>query len=675
MTRKTNLSRFLSGVMLLISAAMCGANELTVLPAPSDDALMTRYLRNLAHQALERRAAKYEKLKTPEQIEAYQQRLRSFFVEQLGGWPDRTPLNARVVRSIGRDGYRVEKIIYESQPGFFVTAAMYLPNSDPPYPAVLVPCGHSAVGKAEPAYQRACILLATNGMAALCYDPIGQGERYQILDGEGKPRFGATHEHTLVGVGCILIGTNTARYRIWDGMRGIDYLVSRDDIDPKRIGCSGNSGGGTLTSYIGALDSRVVCSAPSCYLCGFDFLMDAIGPQDAEQNIHAQLAGGMDHADYLIMRAPAPTLICAATQDFFDINATWRTFRQAKRLYARMGFAERMSLVETDAKHGFSTELRVGMVRWMRRWLLDIDEAVTEPERDVMSEADLRCTPDSQVLLMDGVRSVFDLNAALEEQLAGKRKAFWQDAPRDKLIASVRKTIGAKSFSEMTDPDATKVGVVERKEYKITKLILQPADGIALPSLLFEPDNPKGNIYLYCHGQGKHIDASTGGAIEKLVLAGNVVLVPDLCGIGETESSGQYKGWADLFGPDWQDFFRAYLVDKSYAGMRTEDIYSCVRFLKSKFLDQPIHLVGIGEASVPALHAAAIEADLFASLRLDRSIRSWAKVVRSPVTKNQLINTVHGVLRTYDLPDLLPLLPAEKVTIIDPVDPQGQPIQ
>jgi hypothetical protein len=132
-----------------------------------------------------------------------------------------------VVGKGARDGWRFEKLIYESRPGMFVTAVLFLPAGDPPYPAVLIPCGHSNNGKASELYQRACIELATNGIAALIYDPIDQGERYQLLDNAGKPRYGGTMGHTMTGVGCILLGTNTATYRIWDGMRGIDYLVIR----------------------------------------------------------------------------------------------------------------------------------------------------------------------------------------------------------------------------------------------------------------------------------------------------------------------------------------------------------------------------------------------------------------------------------------------------------------
>ena len=157
-------------------------------------------------------------------------------------------------------------------------------------------------------------------MAALCFAPIGQGERSQILDAEGKVQFDdTTTEHFLVGVGSILVGRSTARYRVWDAMRSIDYLVSRPEIDPQRIGMTGCSGGGTLTSYTMALDDRVSCAAPACYLTTFRHLIETIGPQDAEQNIFGQIEFGLDHPDYVLLRAPQPTLIRSTTGDFFSI--------------------------------------------------------------------------------------------------------------------------------------------------------------------------------------------------------------------------------------------------------------------------------------------------------------------------------------------------------------------
>ncbi|HEO71126.1 MAG TPA: hypothetical protein ENN80_07675, partial [Candidatus Hydrogenedentes bacterium] len=590
---------------LLVCRGAAGA-ELSVLNGTAGDApaseMLDRYFQALSEAAFERRRAVYEEVKTPEDCAAYQERLHAFYVEQLGGWPERTPLNAQVVGAEAKDGYRLEKVIYESRPDFFVTALLHLPDADPPYPGVLVPCGHSSNGKASEAYQRACILLARHGMAALCYDPIGQGERHQVLDHTGKVLVSSsTIEHTLVGVGAILTGTNTAAIRIWDGIRGIDYLVERDEIDPERIGCTGNSGGGTLTSYIMALDRRVKVAAPSCYLTSFEKLLETIGPQDAEQNIHAQVAFGMNHADYVLMRAPKPTLMCCATRDFFDISGSWDTFRQAKRFYTRLGFSERMDLAEVDEQHGFSEGLRVAMTRWMRRWLVGLDEPIIEPDLPVLTDPEALCTPTGQVLQLAGARSAWDLLAEREEELAAARKTLWRDTPRDEMLRRVREVAGIRPHAELNQ---TTVRILPERMpcegYAIAKVILRPEPGVYLPALVFVPEEPSGDACLYLHGDAKEADAASGGPIEQRIKQGQVVMAPDLRGIGETESPGRHKSWEPYFGPDWQTFFRGYLLGKSFVGMRTEDAVVCALFLRTYEVDEKphrIHLLATGETA------------------------------------------------------------------------------
>ncbi len=514
------MTRPLSAVAIVLAIfSQAVAGDLTVLTkeiggdVPSE--MMHGYLMGLAEAALDRRDAEYEKLKTPEDLVAYQKGMRQFYVDQLGGFPKRTPLNAKVVEKLVGNGYRIEKVIYESQPKLFVTALLYLPKTEPPYPGVLVPCGHSGNGKASEAYQSVCILLAKNGLAALCYDPIEQGERYQLLDEKGRPLVGGTLGHSIVGVGSTLLGRNTATYRIWDGMRSIDYLQSRPDIDPKRIGCTGNSGGGTLTSYLMALDERIACAAPSCYLTSTRRLLEVCGPQDAEQNIHAQVSRGMTHADYVMMRAPKPTLMCTATHDFFPIDGSWISFREAKRFYGRLGFAERVDLIETDAQHGFSTQLRVGAVRWMRRWLLKIDDAITETEPTILTDEEARCTPRGQVMLIEGARTTYDINNDLEKQLSAVRKKFWQTTGKREALAAVRRITGIRHLAELPRPSCEKVGELKRDGYRIEKLVLRPEPGIWLPALAFLPDRPNGNACLYLHDKGKQVDAAAGGPIYK----------------------------------------------------------------------------------------------------------------------------------------------------------------
>ena len=275
------------------------SDELAVLTARSDGTapgkLLEVWLKNEFYRQVERRSEAFEKmLKSEAAGRAWQADRRAFFLRQIGGLPERTPLNPQIVGTLQGKGYRVEKILFESRPGFHVTANLYLPETSPPWPAVLLPCGHSHDGKAVGQYQRASILLAKHGMAALCYDPAGQGERYQILDPTKQRttfeeaahvavphpnvRFMCTTEHTLMTLSSIPLGANFAQYRIWDGMRAIDYLQSRKDIRADKIGCAGNSGGGTETAYLMALDDRIVAASPGCYLTTFRRLIDSKGP-------------------------------------------------------------------------------------------------------------------------------------------------------------------------------------------------------------------------------------------------------------------------------------------------------------------------------------------------------------------------------------------------------------
>src|SRR6185295_13015436 len=161
-------------------------------------------------------------------------------------------------------------------------------------------------------------------------------------------------------------------------------------------------------------------AAPSCYVTTLERLFATIGPQDAEQNITGQVAFGMEQTDYVTMRAPRPTLMCTATQDFFDIQGCWTTFREAKKIYGMLGHAERMDLIEYNDKHGFSKPRREAAMRWMRRWLLGVDDAPVEGDFPIFKDAELQCTETGQVLSSLKGKSVFDLTRTRAERLAAQ---------------------------------------------------------------------------------------------------------------------------------------------------------------------------------------------------------------------------------------------------------------
>ena|SRR5579871_1423711 len=592
--------------------------KLSVLPAaeePEPRKMLYRYLLAQAQKQFDARRAAIATLKTPADIQKRQQQIKTRFLEALGGFPERTPLHARTVGTQQRDGYRIEKVIFESRPQHHVTATLYLPDGTPPFPGVLMPIGHSPNGKAAETTQRGAILLARNGLAALAYDPIGQGERWQLLDRQGKPTLGnSTTEHTLAGIGALLNGQNTATYRIWDGIRSLDYLTSRPEIDPQRIGCTGCSGGGTLTSYLMALDDRITVAAPSCYLTSLERLFATIGPQDAEQNITGQVAFGMDHADYITLHAPRPTLICAATHDFFDIQGTWTTFREAKRIYGLLGHSERMDLVEADSGHGFSRPHREAMVRWMRRWLLGKDDAPVESDFPIAADADLQCTRSGQVLEEFKGKSVFTLNAEKAQELATQRNtapsALAQPpdrAPTAELLKNVARLIAVPlpvSAAKRKD-----LGSLQRAGYRIDKVMFTTEPGITVPGLLCvtRPESSKGGprpLVLYFQDKGMAADAGPGGALEKLVQSGQRVLALDLRGFGETAPGTPAAGRPNYLGVDFKEAFLGLHLDRPLLGQRVQDILSIVETLAA---DTPegFHVLAHGKTGPIALHAAA----------------------------------------------------------------------
>src|SRR3982075_708470 len=190
-----------------------------------------------------------------------------------------------------------------------------------------------------------------------------------------------------------------------------------------------------------ALDDRVACAAPSCYITTLEKLFATIGPQDAEQNIPGQVAFGMEHADYLTLRAPRPTLMCVATQDYFDIGGAWNTFREASLIYGKLGHGERVALFEFDDKHGFSKPRRQAAARWMRRWLLGIDDAVVENGGPVFTDAELQCTRSGQGLEDFKGVSCFHLNASSADALAAARAKFAERSEAERQ-QEIRRLLG-----------------------------------------------------------------------------------------------------------------------------------------------------------------------------------------------------------------------------------------
>jgi len=653
----------------LTLAAACGLAQESLRVTGGLEGMVDRYLSGLARACWEAREAAIARIRTPQQVAERQAYIRKKVIEALGGFPEKTPLNARIMGSLEREGYRIEKLIYESLPRFYVTANVYVPTrGKPPFPAVLGTAGHSAPGKAYPLYQRVWISLAKRGILVLAYDPPGQGERSEYFDETlGRPRFGSTTEHTMAGIQCLLTGTNFARYELWDGIRAVDYLLTRPDVDPQRIGVTGNSGGGTQTAYLQVVEPRLAAAAPSCYLTAWNKLWFNPGPQDAEQNFAGFLKDGLDFADFLIAFAPKPVKMMTAIRDYFPIEGARATYAEARRIYEILKAADRIDFFEYDDTHGWSQPRREATYRWLQKWLNRQEEEGIEGEVTTEPESNLYCTPTGQVATSLKGETVYSLNRALAEQLYPQRTAT-----RLKDAASLRALVKNKlNISEVRGaPPVAHFGEIGREGYRIEKVTLETEPGITVPALVFVPAAGQRPLpaVMYVSSAGKAADAGRGGDIEEIVRAGYMVLAPDLRGWGESSPARGAGGYSGL----WQVTMRAVLVGKTLIGMQVYDLLAAFEYLASRPDVEATRISVLGKANggPVALIAAALEPRI-AGVAAEQAIPSYMDVVRAPLHENTTELIVPGILREFDLPDLAGLIAPRPLWLVSPRTPTG----
>ena len=613
------------------------------------------YLLQRIHQQYDaRRHTVVNRLASRESLEQRQAHLRDRLRTLVGDWPEKSPLQARTTGRLKGDGFQIEKVVFQSRPNHYVTANLYLPDGDGPFPGVLIACGHSSYGKAYPQYQTAAMLMAKNGMVALVYDPIGGGERRSYLSG---PR-NSPLQHKLDNVNSVLVGRTAVGYQAWDGLRAADYLMSRVEVDQnKSLGMTGNSGGGAQTMHLMALDDRIGPAAPCCHITSLERNFELGSAGDGCQSAPLTGALGIDHPDFFVMRAPRPTIILAAEQDYKDIRFTRKTFAEARETYDLLQRADRMQMFAFNDKHSFSQPRRQAATQWMRQWLLGDSNPVIEPELATFEEKDLWVTESGQVLreFPDAV-SVAALNLSRARQLASARKDFWQTHEISDALKKVRELAG---IAEMIGPtEIERCGLIDRGDYQIEKLILRREGEVAVPALLTQavPAVEKSPVVLYVDGAGKAFGASPGGPVEKLVRSGQVVLSLDLRGCGETSDPPNPIIYV---AGDHRPAMWSMHLGKTLLGQRVEDILaalSCVPRLMEMEETMKIDLVGVGKAGPVALHAACLDSRID-RLTLRESISSWVEdVVAQPRDLHVISHVVPSALKFYDLPDLAALL-------------------
>jgi cephalosporin-C deacetylase-like acetyl esterase len=619
------------------------------------------------------------KLKTTADWVQRQQVVRNKLMKLVGPFPEKTALNPVVTGIIKKKGYRIEKIIYESMPNFYVTACLFIPDDlIEKAPAVLNVIGHEQESFRAELDQVIILNLVKKGIVVLAIDPLGQGEHVQYFDPKLKcSSIGySVIEHCYFGNQCFLSGVSSARYFIWDGIRAIDYLVSRAEVDAKRIGVTGFSGGGTITSYLGAFDDRVQVAVPSSWSTASQRQLETKGAQDAEATLLNSLAEGITFEDLIEVRAPKPTLLTFVSRDeYLCMQGAREAFVEAGRAYDAFGKKNNLALVEDDSRHWLTPKIRLAIYSFfMDHFNLPGDP--TEEDVEILSEEELTVTTTGQIATSLGGNMVFDMNKKETEKLIANllvsRKDFQQHLDNVSVKA---KEISGYSMSTDYYDNAFIKGRYQRGGYTVAKYALAGDGDYVIPILLFVPaDNlEKHPAIIYLHPQGKITDANKNGEIEKLLQKGYIVAAADVLGVGETRNTAA-RGLADGY--------TGALIGKSVVGIQAGDISRVVSYLKHRDDVDPTNIgaVGFDSMCLPLLHAAAFDSSI-KNLILVRSLISYRSVAMNRfykigLTPNEGGGTGHpyevdfswgiaGVLKAYDLPDLIASIAPRKIALVD----------
>jgi hypothetical protein len=633
------------------------------------------YIADQAFDLLALRSGKIAELNSLSDWQQRQKWISETLLNIVGPFPEKTPLNARILRTIERDSFRIEHIVYESQPGFFVTSSLFIPGGikkNRKSPAVIYCSGHSNDGYRSDVYQHVILNLVEKGFIVFAFDPVGQGERLEYYDPETRKSIvgGPTTEHSYPGTQAFITGSSEARYMIWDGIRAVDYLVSRKEVDPERIGITGRSGGGTQSAYIAAMDERIYAAAPECYVTNFTRLLQSIGNQDAEQNLFNEIIRGIDHADLLSVRAPKPALMITTTRDFFSIQGAMETDNEVSLIYKAYGREGNFGRVEDDYPHASTRKNREAMYAFFQKYLQNPgnpdDEAVK-----ILTPEEMQVTKTGQVFTSLGGETVFSLNRKEAEKLVSKLHSSRNNPEKHtgEVLNSAKKLSGYQNPSEIDEPVFT--GRYQKNGYVIEKYFIKGEGNYVIPYLLMIPSSPGSRALIYLHPSGKSAAASEGGEMEWFVRHGFTVLAPDMIGIGEM-GPGVFQGDAYIEGGSHNLWYASMLIGRSIAGIRAGDVVKLTHLLKKNTFIEEVFGVSRKEMAPVLLLAAAFEPAI-TRIALIEPYSSYQSIVINRFYNSSFIpGVVAGALKAYDLPDIEASLAPRQLMIAGVTDGYGK---
>ncbi|MCK5469284.1 MAG: acetylxylan esterase [Cyclobacteriaceae bacterium] len=626
--------------------------DITVFNEPAEE-MMRDYLTNLVDRQFFVRDSLLSTLRSAKDWDARSQAIRDSMISWTGPFPERTSLNGRITGRLERKEYVVEKILFESRPNFLVSANLYLPKNFPfPRPAILNVTGHNNDGKASEKTQQICIAQAKKGFVSLAIDGLGQGERqiYNVPVGIA---------HQIIGTQAFISGTHVFNFMVWDAIRAIDFLVSRDEVDAQKIGITGSSGGGMMSTYILPFDDRIAVAIPACNPNTWNYRVHANLATDHEQIFFGAFASSIDpRGDPLFAQVPKPLLINATADD--ELNpprGVWDLSTWLYKSYAAHGTPEKFSTSMVKAAHEYNQEQREISYAWMLRWIGDNPEDFLEENASIEKDKELWATKTGSVY--DETESRHPHEWVLDYLSEHRPKL---ESINTQKALKIHKVEIANSIEKVLNTNFNNIAVIGEfgearvaGDISIRTFVLEPEAGIMLPGILLKSkvNNPQQDVILYIDQSGKSGILKDMDVVEQLLKEGYRICAVDLRGIGETS-------------PDLKDKFWDFLAGKPIFGQRVQDILATTKWLQeSEIKAKNIKLWATGTAALYGAFVGVLNDDI-STFILEKPLLSFENVVQVSVPEYRNEVMLPGILEKFDMPQVYQALSPRSVVVLNP---------
>lgn len=626
--------------------------------------IFTDFVRSHIDSLVKERLSELSGLKSPAGWKERQKKIRERLTGIYGEFPVRTPLNARITGKIEHDLYTIEKVIFESQPGYYVTANLYVPkNRRFPVPGVVFPCGHSDDAKAFDEYHKTGLGLVLKGYVVFIFDPMGQGERSEYIDpatGKNLVTFGVEQHHYVMQPAFLLDWTLSG-LRIWDGIRAVDYLISRPEVDRNKLASVGQSGGGQMSLLITAVDERIkVCVASH--------------PGGSCENSNLLSQNSIIENEVQSLIPPRPLRIIVGKDSGEEQNHR-KDLEDMQLFYAGFKADKQCSdLVIVPGVHSMDKNNREAAYEWLNKWF-DKEaegkaEALLEPEKTET----LRCTERGNTILSLGGETGQSLNAKRLDRI------YKSERNSAKLKEHVAARVGLVLSQNRPLPEVNLVDSLTIEDISIEKLTYVSEKGIFVPALLLKPKivKPRSPVYFCVSDKGKPNRFDKSAIPFVLAKNGFIVFTIDVRGIGETSPTpplglNRFVGYTPLL---WQHdilAIQSVTFGRTTLGMRTFDVIRGIDLLNCRddIKERKIVMLGEGLGGLWAMLAAIYDS------RIEGVVSVGTLPSYKPLITNKYYYAwgyfwVPGALRDFDIPDLSRLASPKPQIWIDPVNALGE---